>query len=87
MARAPSVIDALLTTKMMPMPLSECVNDQAPYSDASIVLPKSGTVEKVPIPNDGKGTVTQPNGSSGLSIGVSLLSIFSAGAVYYLFSL
>ena len=84
MARAPSVIDALLTTKMFPMPLSECIDDPAPYSNPRIVLPKSGTVEKVPIPNGGKGTVTPP--SSGSAIQISIMSIVLAGFGYYLLS-
>jgi len=50
-AVAPSMIDTILTTKVVPMPISECnKGGPAPYADASISLPASRKFASSPQP-------------------------------------
>ena len=47
---APSMIDQILSTNVVPMPVSECVGGVSPYKDASLVIPPSRKYYKSPQP-------------------------------------
>jgi hypothetical protein len=79
MKRVGSSLDALLKTKMYPMPASECVSDFTPYNNKNLVLPKSGSVEKVPL--TGSGGSTTGSGNDALNQKLSLVAALIALAV------
>lgn len=69
---APSNIEKVLPTKMKLMPVSECQNDPSPYSDSSLIIPASMTLEPVQIPGGSNGK------NAGIKTVINFLSVLPA---------